>query len=195
MQANTFHYNYYFLQYLFNYKSINIRVFTFRKVLLCVRGLYFIRSIASKLFFINIIRYIYCLYANVYSRSALIRGRSRVYRPRVRSGTSRAAPRVGRSGVSLVPAAGPGRSTGRTKVRRVVAPAGRQGISPRCSATACIASPLPCLVLPYASLAGSSPRRYTPFARRTTVTVMLTAKLGYKYPLISRRIKRDMTLD
>lgn len=66
---------------------------------------------------------------------------------------------LGRSGVSLVPA-GPGRSTGRTKVRRVVAPAGRQGISPRCSATAYIVLPLHCLVLPFASLPASSPRRF-----------------------------------
>jgi len=49
----------------------------------------------------------------------------RTRRSRVRNGTDRAVPRVGRSGVSLVPA-GPGRSAGRTKVRRVVAPAGRQ---------------------------------------------------------------------
>lgn len=67
---------------------------------------------------------------------------------------SGAALRVGRSGVSLVPA-GPDRSTGRTKVRRVVAPAGRQGISPRYSAAACIALPLSCLVLPFASLPAS----------------------------------------
>jgi len=106
----------------------------------------------------------------------LIEDRSRIrLQDRARNGTNRAALRVGRSDVSLVPA-GPDRSIDRTKVRRVIAPAGRQGISPRYSATACIALPLPCLVLPFASLPASSPRRFAVCWRRWTTMIMLATR-------------------